>query len=209
MQRDGLAWDVLLLDLGNVVFELETRSLERWMLGRVQGDPLDIRRRFDAIEDRFERGLMDTPAFFEALRREFGLDDDDAAMHEAFTQCWHRDTPGMERLLDSLPAGLGRCVLSNTNALHMDHFLPRQPILGRFERFFFSHELGCRKPEPEIYRKTLDALGCEPGRVLYFDDLEPNVEGARAAGIDARLFRSTDQIAEALGLSLPRVAESD
>ena len=38
----------------------------------------------------------------------------------------------------------------------------------------------------------------EADRVLFFDDLPANVEGARAAGMQAVLVRSPDDVAQAL-----------
>ena len=65
--------------------------------------------------------------------------------------------------------------------------------LDEFELKIWSCELGVVKPDPEIYRVCLDALGCEPGRTLFFDDRLNNVEGAREQGMEAHLFESAEQ----------------
>lgn len=45
-----------------------------------------------------------------------------------------------------------------------------------------SSEVGCRKPEPEIYELTTQRLGGDASSVLYIDDFLANVEGADRAG---------------------------
>ncbi|WP_369410730.1 HAD family hydrolase [Erythrobacter ani] len=51
-----------------------------------------------------------------------------------------------------------------------------------------SAEIGVLKPDPRIYRWLLDTAGIEPGESVFMDDVERNVEGARAAGMEAFVF---------------------
>ena len=55
--------------------------------------------------------------------------------------------------------------------------------------------VGHRKPDPEIYRITLERLGNpEPAECVFIDDVEHNCEAARELGIDAIRFRETPQV---------------
>jgi putative hydrolase of the HAD superfamily len=50
----------------------------------------------------------------------------------------------------------------------------------------FSDEVGLRKPHPEIFRRTLDALGAAPEAAAHVgDDLTTDVAGARGFGMRA------------------------
>ncbi len=45
---------------------------------------------------------------------------------------------------------------------------------------------GCEKPQPAIFRRALNELGCEPGRAIHIGDSYPaDVLGARGVGMDA------------------------
>ena len=44
----------------------------------------------------------------------------------------------------------------------------------------------------------VQAIGIRAERILFFDDLAENIEGARASGLQAVLVRSTEDIAAAL-----------
>jgi putative hydrolase of the HAD superfamily len=54
--------------------------------------------------------------------------------------------------------------------------------LSMFDVVIDSSEVGCRKPEPEIYSIMEHQLGIEPQRILYLDDVYANIEGARNSG---------------------------
>ncbi len=53
---------------------------------------------------------------------------------------------------------------------------------GMFDVVVDSSEVGCRKPEPQIFSIMEQRLGVEPSRIIYLDDVTANIEGARNAG---------------------------
>ena len=70
---------------------------------------------------------------------------------------------------------------------HIGEVFPAVPeIFG--DRALFSAELGCRKPDPEAFRRLAGRLGVPPADVLLFDDNADYVAGARTAGIEAHRF---------------------
>ena len=50
---------------------------------------------------------------------------------------------------------------------------------------FLSFELGLVKPDQEIYEAVMRTTGLAGDAILFLDDNAINVEGARAAGLDA------------------------
>ncbi len=76
--------------------------------------------------------------------------------------------------------GLRLAILSNAPAEVADE-IDEAPWLAAFSRRFFSCRLKAVKPEAAAYRAVLDALGAEPGEVVFFDDRPANVAGAAAA----------------------------
>lgn len=51
-----------------------------------------------------------------------------------------------------------------------------------------SSEVGMRKPDPAIFALAAERMGARADELLYFDDLEENVDGAAAAGLRAERF---------------------
>lgn len=52
----------------------------------------------------------------------------------------------------------------------------------RFDRLYFSCELGCLKPDPAFYRKIEQDLGFTGPEILFWDDDPRNVRAARSLG---------------------------
>ena len=57
-----------------------------------------------------------------------------------------------------------------------------------FEVVVLSYKLKLMKPDAAIYLEAAKMAGVAPEEVFYTDDIQANVDGARAAGFDAVLF---------------------
>ena len=106
--------------------------------------------------------------------------------------------PGMGPILDTLQ---GRYQL----ALHSDHarewvsyVRAVHPFLERFDRAFFSFDLGHTKDEPKAFRKVLAALGRQAQECLFIDDQERNVRAAKSVGLATIRFVDPAQLVCAL-----------
>ncbi|MEU4480958.1 HAD family phosphatase [Micromonospora sp. NPDC023966] len=80
---------------------------------------------------------------------------------------------------------------------------PRELIDGLFDPVVISAEVGLRKPLAAIYTLTLDRLGLPADRVLFVDDAEPHVLGARAVGMRAVWHTDADSTRAALAEVIP------
>lgn len=72
------------------------------------------------------------------------------------------------------------------------------PWLGALSPRLWSGDIGLRKPDPAVFRLALGRSGWEPGRVLFVDDVEANVEGAKAAGMEAHHFIDEERAVQAV-----------
>jgi putative hydrolase of the HAD superfamily len=82
----------------------------------------------------------------------------------------------------------------------------RFPLFATFDAILEASVLGVLKPEPAAFRVAAEALGEDPQRCLFVDDLAANLEGAAAIGMHTELFDvrdaagSMDRIAARLGM---------
>lgn len=84
-------------------------------------------------------------------------------------------------------------MLSNNNPISMKFCLQVLKENGldpdrTFRGQFISSDLKLMKPSPEIYRYAVRQIGLAPEEILFIDDNAVNVEGARAVGMEARLY---------------------
>jgi putative hydrolase of the HAD superfamily len=109
--------------------------------------------------------------------------------------------PEMIELLQELKAGGLRMAMLTNNVREWEPvWRPKLPVDEIFETVVDSGFVGCRKPEPEIYRLTLARLDLPAEACVFIDDLEVNIEAARTLGFTAVHFRDNEQaIAEIRG----------
>jgi HAD superfamily hydrolase (TIGR01509 family) len=89
--------------------------------------------------------------------------------------------------------------LSNTNRPHVAHFSKAfADVLGHFREIFLSSTIGLRKPDAAAYDHVVKAIGVPAHRIVFFDDLAENIEGARMRGLTAVHVTSSDDVANAL-----------
>ena len=87
-------------------------------------------------------------------------------------------------LEQSRAAGLRLAVCSNLAAEYGPAVLGLLPGL---DAYVFSYEVGLAKPDPAIFQRVCDALGCAPGEVVFVGDSKRcDVDGPRAFGMQAR-----------------------
>ncbi|MDH6145782.1 MULTISPECIES: HAD family hydrolase [Kitasatospora] len=111
-----------------------------------------------------------------------------------------RPDPAMFALAGELREhGVRVALLSNS----WGNTYPRERIDALFDPVVISGEVGLRKPLAPIYRHALARLGLPADRVLFIDDAEPNVLGARAVGMRALLHTDPDTTRAALADLIP------
>lgn len=147
-----------------------------------------------AVHALYERGELTTDEFCHQLAEttRFRITPEQyRRIHEA----WIIDEyAGVSELIDDLHAqSLITGVLSNTNESHWRQLVgdparnisPMFPTPSRPRHVHASHLLRLAKPDPRIYAVFSRLSGTDPSRTLFFDDLEPNILAARAAGWQA------------------------
>jgi FMN phosphatase YigB (HAD superfamily) len=66
-------------------------------------------------------------------------------------------------------------------------------FLAAFDGIVISGAVGFEKPDSAIYRHLLDTYALEPASTPFIDDSAPNVEAARALGLQGLRFESAAQ----------------
>ena len=193
--------DALLFDLGRVVIDIDfIRTFQCWA-DYAGCEPASLRERFvrDELYRRHEKGEISDAAFFAGLRSSLGVDLTDAQFLEGWNAIFVGEIPGIKPLLARAAQRLPLYALSNTNVPHVACFSDRYAdVLGHFRQIFVSSSIGLRKPDAEAYDHVVRAIGVPAERIVFFDDLAENTEGARARGLKAVHVASADDVAEAL-----------
>jgi HAD superfamily hydrolase (TIGR01509 family) len=195
------AADALLFDLGRVVLDIDfNKTLSCWA-GHAGCEPAQLVGRFvrDDIYQRHERGEIDDPEFFASLRTALGVGLSDAQFLEGWNAVFAGEMPGIAPLLKRAAERLPLYAFSNTNSAHVEHFSQAYAgVLGHFREIFLSSSIGLRKPDAAAYDHVVKAIGVPAPRIVFFDDLAENIEGARARGLTAVHVTSPEDVTAAL-----------
>jgi len=96
---------------------------------------------------------------------------------------------GRIAMLKELRENYNLALLSNINNLHIsaiyNYFekeLDLHDFEAHFDAIFYSHLIGMRKPDDEIYLHVSNTLNTEPADLLFIDDMPRNVEAAKKLG---------------------------
>src|SRR6185437_3496845 len=94
------------------------------------------------------------------------------------------------QLLQQLRLHYDLFLLSNTNEVHEEAFneILMQafgiPNIGTFfDKVYYSHRVGMRKPDKEIFQHILDENGIKPEETLFIDDSPQHIATAQSLGI--------------------------
>lgn len=178
----------IIFDFGGVFVNLDmdavSRGLNSYGLNTPGADLV-------SLSEQYEKGEVDSKTFLRQVQQ--GIP---GSQQDRIRQIWNATIADFPlRRLDFLIKlkELGRYrmfLLSNTNALHIEQVRETMGkdvfdrFRGCFEAFYLSHEIGMRKPDPQIFSFVLDNNGLKPGETLFIDDTKEHIESAAGLGIN-------------------------
>ena len=188
-----------MFDLGGVVIDVCMESTWRALAEAAGREPEEVlaKMRADAGYQPLERGDITIDEYYEHVMGLLGV----RIPFDEFVRCWNSVflgvTADVEPLLEQVGRRLRLVALTNTNACHATAWVDMfADVLTHFERVFMSHEMACRKPEPECFGQVLDYLALAPQQVVFIDDVAENVRGAEALGMKGIVAAGTETVAD-------------
>ncbi len=155
-------------------------------------------RLYEQNRGPLDKGELTPAAYWKSLARDAGSKVDAFTierLQDVDIDMW--DTVE-ERLLEWVQSlqtnGYKTALLANSHPRFVAHLRKNRPWLRLFDVCVFSSEVHLIKPDPAIFRYTLEKLGVEPSGVLFIDDRFSNVSVARTLGIEAIKFSSLVQL---------------
>ena len=140
-----------------------------------------------------------------AYQAEFGLSHEEAQKLFFHVIDHQHLIDGTEAIAHRLKRA-GYRVFALTDNVHeiVAHLKSRHQFWPLFEGAVVSAEVGLMKPDPAIFRHAAETFGVVLAETVFFDDIQANVDGARAIGMEARLFTTPGRCEEDLrALGLP------
>lgn len=189
---------VVLFDLGGVVFENGTKLFiteiaERYNLGRefvssvLNGE----------LGTQYREGKISRDEFWSAATKELGIHVSIDELEEAWINHYNLIEETKE-IIDELKKQYKLYYLSDNVKERVEKISTKHNFLEWFEGGIFSHEVGARKPQPEVYKAALEKIGVPPEEIVFIDDKEENLPPAEELGMNVLLFTDPHQLREDL-----------
>ncbi len=176
--------EAIVFDFGDVFVNLDKDATSRKL------KEMDIDKLPDSITAKnreYEQGFVTSDEFSEHYRSQFPQ-----LKQEDFLNSWNAillEFPEYRfRFIQKLSEekNFKLILLSNTNEYHIEYIKSNVPFFNEFqecfEAFYLSHEIGLRKPNPEIFEFVMDNHNLNPENCLFIDDTKENTDVAERLG---------------------------
>jgi putative hydrolase of the HAD superfamily len=185
----------LVFDLGGVVVRWDPEAI----VAGVFSDP--------AIRAKVKRGVFEDPDWLELDRGTLGREEAIARAAKRtgvpvgeIKRLLHAVPPSLVLFPDTVDLlyrlkrkGYPLYCLSNMHFASIEHLEQTHTFWDVFEGRVISCRLQLCKPEAGIYEHLLQTYGLEPGKTLFIDDVQKNLDAAAKLGIRTLRFESAAQ----------------
>ena len=195
----------LLFDLGGVIVNLDYHKTINAFesIGLKEAEFLYNQFSQSEVFDDFEIGSLSGKEFINLMMHQIPIHSSESEIKKA----WNAMILGFEevklekikRYSENTPCYL----LSNTNEIHLEYIqnilgeMPFKNLESLFNKCYYSHVIGKRKPHKETFEWVLNDMGYAPEDVLFIEDSPQHIEGAKKINLNTLYFtneRSLDDI---------------
>jgi len=183
----------IIFDLGGVLLDIDyQRSIDAFKtLGFSNIEETFNKEYLSGFFEEMEKGSISPEDFRHKIRQILNKTLDDNTIDRAWNAILIGFKPERIELLKQLKHKYRTFLLSNTNIIHYYHYNQLlfkhtgvRNISILFEKDYYSHEIGVRKPDETAYKIILDNHKLNPAETLFIDDAAINLEGAAKLGIN-------------------------
>lgn len=188
----------IIFDIGGVILtRWNTDNLHDYAIGLFHIDKDKYMRAFNAEIDTLQAGEITDVEFWKRVCKILGIEPPtDEVLDGIFSGVYKRTVKtdaSMVELIKGLRGNYKLGIISNTIDDHVEVF-KNFGFLEHFDDVILSNEVDLYKPQAEIYNLALERLGVGAEESVFIDDLQPNIDGAEAVGINAILFNGIEDL---------------
>ncbi len=193
----------IIFDLGGVLLDVDYDKAANAFrqLGFSNFDELYSQYTANDLFEHLETGKITEEGFYAALHKYSDRQFDPQDIQNAWNSMLLEFRTDSLSFLESLKGKYRLFLLSNTNSIHHKAFeqifreqTGRNSLDDYFEKSYYSHVMGHRKPYPDTYNFVLNDAQLKREHTLFIDDSVNNIEGAAAVGLKTWLLKKDQKI---------------
>ena len=183
----------VIFDLGGVIYAVDYHKTINGFkaLGIDRFEEVYAKAGQSDLFNDFEEGKISRAIFVERIKNLSRKNMTSSQIVNAWNGMLLGFMPDAIACLKRLSSSYRLFLLSNTNEIHIQEIESRvgtvffSDFCSLFENVYLSHELGLRKPHPEVFKHILNQQGLKANETFFIDDSIQHVEGAIKAGLQA------------------------
>jgi len=187
----------LFFDLGRVLLTFDHEQAVRQLAEVSDCDADQVRKVVfgSSLQSDYERGQLETSEFCDKFRAQTNTNAGDQEICRAASDIFAINQSVIPLVSALRQSGWAMGILSNTCDAHWSFVRNAgYGFIDLFDPLVLSFNVQSLKPDAGIFEKAVEHVGLEPAQIFFVDDLQCNVLGARAAGLDAVQFTSASQL---------------
>jgi HAD superfamily hydrolase (TIGR01509 family) len=198
--------DNIIFDYGNVIFQIDFQKTHDAFeaLGIEDCATVFSHSAQNELFDKLDTGKISAAEFCDGVRV---LAKNDRLSDEEIIKAWNSLLIGVPKenheILLRMKEKYRTFLLSNNNEIHYDFIMKYlksefalESNAGFFEKDYYSHLMGLRKPGREIFEFVLKEHDLVPDRTLFIDDSPQHLETAKSLGIQTALITPPETLTE-------------
>ncbi len=189
----------IIFDYGNVIFAIDFNRTQEALtqIGIQHVNEFFAHKGHHQLFNDFETGSISSNQFREEIRK---IAQNSALTDTQIDAAWNSlligvPTTANHEILLNLKNNYRTFLLSNNNEIHynwiLDYIQKEFDIKSYddfFEKAYFSHLMGMRKPNAEIFERVIAENNLNVDETLFLDDSPQHLAGAQKAGLNTLLM---------------------
>jgi FMN phosphatase YigB (HAD superfamily) len=196
----------IIFDYGNVIFKIDflKTKLAFQALGIQDADSIFSHKEQHTLFDKLDMGKISAGEFYEGVREISGLKE---LSDDQIKDAWNALLIGVPKenhdILLEMKSKYRTFLLSNNNEIHYQFLMNYlkenfglEDNSSFFEKDYYSHLMGMRKPNRDIFEFVINEHNLVPEETLFIDDSPQHLATAKELGIQTVLLTPPETLQE-------------
>lgn len=170
-------------------------------LGKLDVSEDEAKRVFlqsDEMNKLYKEGKMTDEEFWSWASKEWKLGKTPIELMELLISGYEVDESVVEVVKKVRSNGYKTLICTSNFPARINGLQERFKFLDNFDAWALSYEVGFNKPAKELFEELVKKSGVNANEIVFADDHQENVDGAKAVGIEAFFYDGFDKFIEKL-----------
>jgi len=190
----------IILDLGGVILNINYQKTIRFEnIGIKRASSLYSKQTQNNLFDQIETGAISEKEFLNGIQN-LAVKTTHNEIRKAWNSMILNLPDSRVKSIQKVKPKFKIFLLSNTNSIHIAEFkrkigdLEYYKFYNLFEKIYYSHEIGHRKPNKEAFQIILNENNLIANEVLFIDDSYQHIKAAKSLSINTHHLKDDEDL---------------